>query len=247
MLMTKGRDKVAESLNDILQMISSRRRSGLLSLERYNAGRFEEGEIYFEKGRPVQAFFEMVSGQEALATLSSWRNVYYSFTADVPVPVVPPAPPGIASGGISPYSTTEPLAKVRHTTSPGRQTNEFPPTSPLRHSSQFQSPTGPQSPLRQTSPQHFLSQEGGSARERTTGYGQPSNTGNARGFEALIPHRLNNEQNVLALPLTRPQRSIFLLIDGMRTVADLVRCTGKSMQDVERLLMELKQQGLIGF
>ncbi len=112
--MTKGRDKVAESLSDILQMISSRRRSGLLSLERYNAGRFEEGEIYFEKGRPVQAFFERLSGQEALAPLSSWRNVYYSFTADVPVPAAPPP------------ATTEPMMKLRHTTGSVRQTNEFP-------------------------------------------------------------------------------------------------------------------------
>ncbi len=245
--MSKGRDKVAESLSDILQMISSRRRSGLLSLERYNAGRFEEGEIYFEKGRTVQAFFEMMSGQEALAALASWHNVYYSFTADVPVPAAPPLSPGNISGGVPPYSTAEPLAKLYHTTRPVRQTNEFTPTSPLRRSSQLQPPTGPQPPMRQTSPQQFQPQGGGTARERTTGYNPPSDSGNTWGFGALVPHRLSNEQNVLSLPLTRPQRSIYLLVDGMRTVADLVRCTGKGMQDVEQLLMELKQQGLIGF
>jgi hypothetical protein len=245
-LMTKGRDKVAESLNDILQMISSRRRSGLLSLERYNAGRFEEGEIYFEKGRPAQAFFEMLSGQDALTLLSGWRNVYYSFTADVPVPVAPPMSPEGIPGGVSPYTTTESLAKQRHTTGPERQTNEFTPTSPLRRSSQHQTPTGPPPPQRQTSQQQFQSQEG-AARERTTGYNPPSDGGNTWGFGALVAHRLSNEQDVLSLPLTRPQRSIYLLVDGTRTVADLVRCTGKSMQDVERLLMELKQQGLIGF
>ena len=246
--MTKGRDQVAESLSDILQIISSRRRSGLLSLERYNAGRFEEGEIYFEKGRPTQAFFEILSGQEALAALSSWRNVYYSFTADVPVPVAPSMQPGAISGGTSPYTTTEPLARQRHTTGPVRQTNEFTPTSPLRHSYQNRPPTGPQSPMRQTQPQYLPQQEGSVGRERTTGgYRQTSESGKAWGFEALVPHRLSNEQNVLALPLTRPQRSVYLLIDGMRTVADLVRCTGKTMQDVEQLLMELKQQGFIGF
>jgi hypothetical protein len=246
-LMTKGRDKVAESLSDILQMISSRRRSGLLSLERYNAGHFEEGEIYFEKGRPAQAFFEMLSGQDALAALAGWHNVYYSFTADVPIPVTPPMARGINSGGAPSYSTTEPLVKLRHTTGPVQQTNEVPPTSPLRRSSQLQPPTGPQPPMRQTPPQPSQPQEGGAARERTTGYNPPSGSGNNWGFGALIPHRLSNEQNVLALPLTRPQRSIYLLVDGTRTVTDLVRCTGKSMQDVERLLMELKQQGLIGF
>ena len=100
--------------------------------------------------------------------------------------------------------------------------------------------------MRQTS-QQFQPQDGGATRERVTGYNPPSDSSNHWGFEALVPHRLSNEQNVLALPLTRPQRSIYLLIDGMRTVADLVRCTGKGMQDVERVLMELKQQGLIGF
>jgi hypothetical protein len=246
-LMTKGRDKVAESLSDILQMISSRRRSGLLSLERYNAGHFEEGEIYFEKGRAVQAFFAIQSGQEALATLSSWRNVYYSFTADVPVPATSPLSSGNISGEVPPYSTTEPLEKLRYTTGPVRKANDFTPTSPLRRASQSQPPTGPQPPMRQTSPQQFQSPGGGSARERATGSNPPSNSGNSWGFGALVPHRLSNEQNVLSLPLTRPQRSIYLLVDGVRTVADLVRCTGKVMQDVEQLLMELKQQGYIAF
>src|SRR6266542_3494526 len=84
--MAKGRDNVAESLSDILLIISARRRSGLLSVERYEAGRFEEGEIYFQKGRPVHARFEMMSAQESMATLLTWRHVYYAFIADVPVP-----------------------------------------------------------------------------------------------------------------------------------------------------------------
>jgi DNA-binding Lrp family transcriptional regulator len=49
----------------------------------------------------------------------------------------------------------------------------------------------------------------------------------------------------MELPLTRPQRSIYLLIDGRRTVADLARCTRKSLQEVERLLSELRERGLI--
>jgi hypothetical protein len=245
--MSKGRDKVAESLNDILQMISSRKRNGLLSLERYHAGRFEEGEIYFEKGRPAQAFFEMLSGQDALALLSGWRNVYYSFTADVPVPASPPMSPR-NTGNVPPY-TTEPIVQQRYTTGPVRQTNDVPPISPLRYASQNRSATGPQPPIRQTGPQQFQPPEGGVVRERTTGgYNPPSEAGTTSwGFSALVPRRLSSEQNVLALPLTRPQRSVYLLVDGVRTVADLVRCTGKGMQDVERVLMELRQQGLIGF
>lgn len=78
-------------------------------------------------------------------------------------------------------------------------------------------------------------------------YPQPafSFTSNAPGLEWLVPQKLGNERNVLSLPLTRPQRSIYLLIDGKRTVSDLSRCTRKSLQEIERLLSELQERGLI--
>jgi hypothetical protein len=70
-------------------------------------------------------------------------------------------------------------------------------------------------------------------------------TGNTPGLEWLVPQKLGNDRNVLSLPLTRPQRSIYLLIDGKRTVSDLSRCTRKSFQEIERLLSELQERGLI--
>ena len=70
-------------------------------------------------------------------------------------------------------------------------------------------------------------------------------TGNTPGLEWLVPQKLGNDRNVLALPLTRPQRSIYLLIDGKRTVSDLARCTRKNFQEIERLLSELQERGLI--
>ncbi len=78
-------------------------------------------------------------------------------------------------------------------------------------------------------------------------YSQPAFafTGNAPGLEWLVPQKTDNDRNVLSLPLTRPQRSIYLLIDGKRTVSDLARCTRKSFQEIERLLSELQERGLI--
>ncbi|HVB21843.1 MAG TPA: DUF4388 domain-containing protein [Ktedonobacteraceae bacterium] len=69
--------------------------------------------------------------------------------------------------------------------------------------------------------------------------------GNTPGLEWLVPQKLGNDRNVLSLPLTRPQRSIYLLIDGKRTVSDLARCTRKNLQEIERLLSELQERGLI--
>jgi hypothetical protein len=47
------------------------------------------------------------------------------------------------------------------------------------------------------------------------------------------------------LPLTRRQRFIYLLVDGRRTIADLSRCTGKNIQEVQLILGELQEQGLV--
>ena len=70
-------------------------------------------------------------------------------------------------------------------------------------------------------------------------------TSNTPGLEWLVPQKLGNDRNVLSLPLTRPQRSIYLLIDGKRTVSDLSRCIRKNLQEIERLLSELQERGLI--
>lgn len=64
-------------------------------------------------------------------------------------------------------------------------------------------------------------------------------------IEGLIPHKRGKEQEVLSMPLTRPQRFIYFLIDGRRTISDLARCTRKNIQEVEWILSELREQNLI--
>ena len=65
------------------------------------------------------------------------------------------------------------------------------------------------------------------------------------GIEWLVPQKRGIEREVLALPLTRRQRFIYFLVDGRRTIADLARCTGKNTQEIELILSELQEQGLI--
>lgn len=67
----------------------------------------------------------------------------------------------------------------------------------------------------------------------------------APGVEWLVPQKRNIERDVLSLPLTRPQRFIYFLVDGRRTVSDLSRCTGKNIQEIELILRELQAQGLV--
>lgn len=210
--MTKGRDNAADSLGDVLELIRMRRQSGLLSVERIQGGRFEEGDIYFQAGQPVYARFGSLTGAEALTRLLSWRQVYFAFSTDQPQPQVNIAPQ-TGPRGIA-RVTTDPLpASVRPSVPPDTKS---------------------------------LLNSGNQRVERTTAPQVPiASQTNIPGLEWLVPQKRSNDRDVLALPLTRPQRSMYLLVDGRRTVADLARCMGKSMQEVERLLSELQERGLI--
>jgi hypothetical protein len=73
----------------------------------------------------------------------------------------------------------------------------------------------------------------------------PDVTSGTPGLEWLVPQKMGIEKDVMSLPLTRPQRSIYMLVDGHRTISDLSRCTRKNFQEIERLLTELREQGLI--
>ncbi|HLZ56523.1 MAG TPA: DUF4388 domain-containing protein, partial [Ktedonosporobacter sp.] len=91
--MTRGRDNQAARLSDILELIQARQQSGLLSVERFADGRFDEGDIYFKDGLPIYVHAGNLVGEDALAWLASWRQVYFSFVKGVSPPVVPPIQP----------------------------------------------------------------------------------------------------------------------------------------------------------
>ncbi len=65
------------------------------------------------------------------------------------------------------------------------------------------------------------------------------------GLEWLAPQKRDVGRDVLSLPLTRRQRFIYFLVDGQRTMSDLSRCTGKTIQEIELILKELQAQGLV--
>ena len=61
--MSKGRDIMADSLSNVLELARLRRQSGLLSVEHAQGGRIEEGEIYFQDGQLVYARVGRLTGQ----------------------------------------------------------------------------------------------------------------------------------------------------------------------------------------
>lgn len=179
--MLKKRENPAERVRDLVELLHVRRHTGLLSIERFESGRFEEGEIYLEDGHPAYARCGKQEGEGAFAYMLGWRNVYFAFEKDDAAPV--------ASGGN------------------------------LAADSLFsQKATRPMS-LRSTLP--------------------------LSGLEQLVPRRRQSEQPALSLPLSRLQRSVYLLVDGRRTVSDLARCIGRNILEVRQVLGELELQKLI--
>ena len=214
--MTKGRDNAAESLGDVLELIRMRRQSGLLSVERMQGGHFEEGEISFQQGQPTYASTGQMNGHEALIWLLSWHPVYFTFSSGEPRFVA----------NIPAANTSNEVLAI-----PAKNGLAF-QSSARRPSSNTDLALNANRAFPNTSP-------------GISSVNPPNSAVSTPGLEWLVPQKLGNDRDVLSLPLTRPQRSIYLLIDGHRSVADLARCTRKSLQEIERLLSELKERGLI--
>lgn len=223
--MTKGRDNEAERLRDVLELIRMRKQSGVLSMEHYQGNRYEEGEIIFREGQPINAQTGTLTGQEAFTYLLGWHQISFTFITGQTRFQAKQSSPTPAKAPVA-VAVSTPIIPPTPSPSQVNTTGSVPVISPRL-------------------PQPNMNGISKSVETNDTMY-RPSNLNpNTPGLEWLVPQKKGQERNVLSLPLTRPQRSIYLLVDGRRSVADLSRCTRKSLQEVERLLIELKERGLI--
>jgi|SRR5579883_2499182 hypothetical protein len=65
------------------------------------------------------------------------------------------------------------------------------------------------------------------------------------GIEWRVPQKVEPEPENIFMQLTRRQRLIYFLVDGSRTVADLARTSNKTVLEVELVLSELQEMGLV--
>lgn len=198
--MAKGN---AENLRDILELARSRRLNGIMIIEHKQAGKVEEGEVFFQTGQPIQARIGRLAGQDALNWIMRWHNITYSIGTDESLQ-------SIATSNISTQNIASPTPIPTYL-SP----NGLPSARPVAAQVQVN--------------------------ERSS----LLNNTSTPGIDWLVPQKRGIEREVLALPLTRRQRFIYFLVDGRRTIADLARCTGKNTQEIELILSELHEQGLI--
>ncbi len=68
-----------EPLTQMLKSIALQKRTGLLRIERFGGKNAEQGEIYFEGGRPMRARAGQEGGKAAFQRMSEWKYITCSF------------------------------------------------------------------------------------------------------------------------------------------------------------------------
>ncbi len=232
-------------------MVTLSKQSGILRAARGQGAQRELGQIRFISGEPVSALLGSLTGGTALSALSNWGECLYQFdeVAAEADPSYPSLPPQQAPS----YAPSSPPPSAGSWPSYG-----YPSTSSL----------GPLSPLPDfgssgdvTSPGYFdndASYPGYGAHGTPDPYANPlgsygaSHTATATSPLPLRPEQLQARprrtslsEQVEQLPLDRRERMVLLLVDGQRTIADLVKLTRRSDAELYSVLNHLRILGLV--
>lgn len=208
-----------EQLISIIHSIKVGQKSGVLTARRGDSGMMEEGRIVFANGLMTQATTGRRSGLAAFNLLCTWGRCYYTFL---------PSPP-----------------EANQPVTPAFPAEQFPPTTGPLSEAQRPRVSGPQ-----PAP--------GPDMERSLPVTPPPDVSteyNHAGASAgpvekrIIPYAILPLQEVLHLidqhRLSRSHRQLFLLIDGRRSLVELMHLTRKSAEEIQTLLRDLERLGAI--
>lgn len=248
-------------LGNVIRLIILGRQTGILRAIRKQGSLQEDAEIQFIEGRPAQITIGNNSGQQLLETLTQWEECLYEFVDGLVTiegyhpsdalrgPAANPnsgsLPPG-GSGSLPNGYFTNPSANP--STYP-QQGQNYP------GSGYFQQPPTPTQGYGPSTgyPQQGYPQQG----YPSTGYPQqPPGTPYASGplpaylaqrlhNPAYIPRRITSFQSIETSALDRRERQILLLIDGRRTIPELVRLTRRNEDEIRAILAHLITTGLV--
>ncbi len=230
-------------LGNVIQLIALGKQTGVLKAIRGLGSTREQGEIHFMNGQPTFASLGQMVGNAALTVMQNWGECQYIFLEGA-LPLQDRFPyqsdaPGRAgeygappSGGSVPTRPTSP-----YPTAPNRQITGAPAfTTPLPFN------PGPDSGIGGNRNTGNLSYRGNNQ------YSGPLSPRPAR-HDLLqgefIPQRLTSLERLEDLPLDRRERVVLLLIDGRRSLSDLVRLTRRSEQEIQAILAHLAALRLI--
>ncbi len=241
-------------LGNVMKLIALGHQTGLLQVMRGNGNAREEGLIQFENGEITMATIGQLRGQAALAVLQNWGEAYYQFLDGVvqaqsarpsnrlvwngaPNQQVPPPsgsgsfPGGMGMAGSQPGMNGSSPQHSPYTTNPALGGSQ-----PGIGNPGISYPPGPQGgPAAGT---NYGSSQGGAP------LGNPA-TRIAQLDSSYIARRLLYNENGASLSLERRERQLLLLVDGRRTISDLVRLTRRSEDEVQSMLAHLIAMNLV--
>jgi hypothetical protein len=239
-------------------MVTLSKQSGILRVTRGQPQR-EIGQIRFLSGEPVSALLGSLTGGTALSALSNWGECMYQFEeiapeADAGYPSLPqapqqppqqpptymppsPPPPSAGSWPSYGYPSTSSLNSLSPLPDFGSSSDSA--TAGYYDADSASSP-GYQYPS-MPDPYATLGSYAGSNPVATSASSMPLRP------EQLMtrPRRTALSEQVEQLPLDRRERMVLLLVDGQRTVADLVRLTRRSDTELYSVLNHLRILGLV--
>lgn len=233
--MPQQRETVTDRLANVIEVIQLGRKTGQLSVERGAGSTYEEGYISFLNGQVIQAVTGWRSGQEALNWLIDWGACRFTFIPDASART---------TGKLSALSTpsTSPLSPTPSASQKVLQAA----AQPTRPSIQRVVSTGKTGSPGGPFPTQLSPEVPASGAEATSnGVAAPAHPDTG----PLAPYRTRQLDEALWLlerrGLSRAHRHLLLLIDGQRTVAELVRLTGRRQDEVQQLLRDLETATLI--
>ena len=221
-------------LGNVMRLIALGRQTGLLRALRGQGPTREEGEVQFVDGQVMLATVGQLSGGAAVAVLQNWGECFYLFLDGVNK-LQPQTPSGAMGWGPAPNSDS--LPPVGSGSFPNGTFGSSQPG--MNNQPDYGMPNG-YGPPSQTMPPTNLP------------YGRP---GPASGPLPQIPPKLMDlafaPRRITAInpsdmaALDRRERQLLLLIDGRRSILDLIRLTRRADEEIQYILAHLIALGLV--
>jgi Domain of unknown function (DUF4388) len=234
--MPQQRDTVTDRLMNVIQVIQLGRKSGLLTVERGEGTQLEDGTIIFVNGQATQAQIARHTGLDAFRRLSTWGDCRFSFiAAPQSSRATSPLPPLAQDGSIGSLMDTG--ARVRAQRAAGNRQLQVPSPPAADTGARMHAQRSNFNGQTTTKDTHSAMQ---------SQQGRPASPPGFAPGALLRTRQLEDGLRVLAQAgLSRTHRRLYLLIDGLRSPAELARLMGREGHAVQALLQELADAGLI--
>ena len=217
----------APSLIEVIKHLKLYRASGMLSIRPATTVYREQAHITIEYGHPVRirrGMYEEDANESTLRQLNAWGEIHFMFQSRAQLPQLPsPLQPlqqaqtQLSSRQIKPSQSRPNLSESHPLSSTPVPTDKIPAVSQRTRSSKA---------LKSTIPSR---------------HGSLHATAPETVFPSLTPHA----RQYPVAKLSHHDRAIFLLLDGQRSVADLIALTKRSLADIYNTLYSLRDQQLV--